>query len=863
MVHFLHDCQKNDLLRQSSNRELIMIKHTHLFTMILLIYIIFISTSVIAIENLQTPVRVGIATIASSPYSIIIQKMGTGDGVIKQDVDIATKDYNPLLILTAIPDNKSNFVRWEGNVHSSECYSSSAVIRVTLNAIKTCTAVFDTIPNVFTITGNITDNQGHGIENVVITTQSGVTTTTDITGRYQLTGLISNVYLLTANKYGFNFSPATLSVNVANSNIDAQTMIATEILVDDLPRFTSQVVTRAILGETYSYDIIAADPDPSETITISALEQPVWLTLTTTGKGTATLTGYPPDNPSSYFVNLQVQNSKGKKTTQSYALLAAPRLNTPPIFTSTPITQLIETNQYNYNITAIDKEALPLTLQVLSKPNWLNFKDNSDGSATLNGTPQHSDIGIHLVSLQVQDTAGEYAVQTFNIAVSTPVYTLTINKIGNGDISSTPAGIACGTTCQYAYPGGTVLNLTATPASGFNFNGFSGECNQAQLVMNNSLNCNVTFTAITPIPPVVIDPPISDTVITPIPPVDPPISDTSNYICDNVKIINTSCNAQGKTLNDITIQANGMVSNGIFAGTVTNQGWIANSTLLHTAKLSGGVVTGYITNLGSMNNFEFRGGELRGGSLGGQISMIRDGTLRDVMLAANTYINGGNLAGEIIGDVDAPATVENVVITAGSHLINVILGKNVTVESNVTVEKSPSLPRLSDNVGIEWAFSIDSKGIRSRPAAKFAGGIATDISNYLKINTVALEQPIQVRANIDVATEDVGKIADILLVMGFEPPDNQGVFEGGVDTIYTTIDSRGYGLPIDLYAAATIWMTQFTEPFKSNVLLQPRLFFNLWQGQLHRTGRYYIFLGYRLANGTIVYMPNPLITQVN
>ncbi|MEZ5673145.1 MAG: hypothetical protein R3E08_12530 [Thiotrichaceae bacterium] len=88
-------------------------------------------------------------------------------------------------------------------------------------------------------------------------------------------------------------------------------------------------MTRAILGETYSYNIVAADLDPLETITISALEQPAWLTLTITGKGTATLTGYPPDNPSSYFVNLQVQNSKGQETTQSYALLAAPRLNTP------------------------------------------------------------------------------------------------------------------------------------------------------------------------------------------------------------------------------------------------------------------------------------------------------------------------------------------------------------------------------------------------------------------------------------------------------------------------------------------------------------------------------------------------------
>ncbi|MEZ5673142.1 MAG: hypothetical protein R3E08_12515 [Thiotrichaceae bacterium] len=66
----------------------------------------------------------------------------------------------------------------------------------------------------------------------------------------------------------------------------------------------------------------------------------------------------------------------------------------------------------------------------------------------------------------------------------------------------------------------------------------------------------------------------------------------------------------------------------------------------------------------------------------------------------------------------------------------------------------------------------------------------TDANNYLKINTVTLEQPIQVRASIDVATEDVEKIADILLVAGLQvPPDNQGFFDGGVDTIYTTRDT--------------------------------------------------------------------------
>jgi Carboxypeptidase regulatory-like domain/Divergent InlB B-repeat domain/Putative Ig domain len=818
--------------------------------LILLIFLLF-TPPAIAVDPPQIPVRVGIATIPSSPYSIIIEKMGTGDGTIKQDIDTATKDYNPLLILTAIPDNKSKFIRWEGNIHSSECYSSSTVIRVTLNAIKTCTAIFDRIPALFTITGKIQNNQGIGIANVTIATQTGITTTTDAAGNYTLTNLISGDYLLTASKYAFNFTPPTTTISVNNSPAMAPTILAMEILIDDLPRFTSQVVTKAILGETYRYEIVARDPDASEILTISALEQPTWLNLTTTGNGTAILTGNPPNMPTHYFVNLQVTNTKGKKTTQSYDLLATPRINTPPVFTSTPVTQVLENNLYNYHIAAIDRESSPLTFSTILLPNWLNFKDNNDGTVTLTGSPQHADIGIHLVSVQAQDAAGEYAVHTFNIAVTAQTYSLIINKIGNGSVTSTPAGIACGTTCQFTYPSGTVLNLTVTPDSGFTLNSLSGDCSQPQLVLDKPLNCIVTFTK-------------TETIPNNPNPADPaPINPINTASCDNLKIINTSCNMQGKNLADVIIQSNGMISNGIFSGTVDNQGWVANSTLLYPAKLNGGVVTGYITNLGTMTNFEFRGEELYGGTLGGFINVTRNGVLRDLMLAANTYITGGKLTGEIIGDPDAPATVENVVVTANSRLVNVILGKNVTLESNVTVEKSTVLPRLTDNFGSEWAFSIDNKGSRSRPSAKFSGGIATVDNNYYKINAVSRDQPFQVRASIDVAAEDVGKIADILLVIGFEPPDIYGFFDGGVDTVYTALDSQNRGLPIDLYASAPTWMTQFTEPFKSKVLLQPRLFFNLWQGQLARTGQYYIFLGYRLANGMIIYSPSPLIIQVN
>ncbi len=52
-----------------------------------------------------------------------------------------------------------------------------------------------------------------------------------------------------------------------------------------------------------------------------------------------------------------------------------------------------------------------------------------------------------------------------------PVYTLTVTNAGtgSGSVSSVPAGIDCGATCTASFDRGTVVTLTATPASGSSF----------------------------------------------------------------------------------------------------------------------------------------------------------------------------------------------------------------------------------------------------------------------------------------------------------------------------------------------------------------------------------------------------------
>ena len=56
---------------------------------------------------------------------------------------------------------------------------------------------------------------------------------------------------------------------------------------------------------------------------------------------------------------------------------------------------------------------------------------------------------------------------------------VTLDGDGNGSVVSNPAGITCGTECDHAYTGDTVVTLTATPADGSLFTGWDGACSGA------------------------------------------------------------------------------------------------------------------------------------------------------------------------------------------------------------------------------------------------------------------------------------------------------------------------------------------------------------------------------------------------
>jgi hypothetical protein len=79
--------------------------------------------------------------------------------------------------------------------------------------------------------------------------------------------------------------------------------------------------------------------------------------------------------------------------------------------------------------------------------------------------------------------------------------TLSVTRRGSatGTVTSAPGGVSCGTTCAAGFTAGSQVTLTATPAAGATFAGWSGACSgaaaQCTLTMSAALTATATFSA--------------------------------------------------------------------------------------------------------------------------------------------------------------------------------------------------------------------------------------------------------------------------------------------------------------------------------------------------------------------------------
>jgi hypothetical protein len=94
-------------------------------------------------------------------------------------------------------------------------------------------------------------------------------------------------------------------------------------------------------------------------------------------------------------------------------------------------------------------------------------------------TPASNYNGTDSFTYTISDGRGASDSGTVNVTVNPvdePRQTLTVTRIGNARITSSPAGIDCGDICSAEFELGTVVTLTATPDPGWTFSGWTGAC---------------------------------------------------------------------------------------------------------------------------------------------------------------------------------------------------------------------------------------------------------------------------------------------------------------------------------------------------------------------------------------------------
>ncbi|MFK5968636.1 MAG: choice-of-anchor D domain-containing protein [Candidatus Marithrix sp.] len=248
----------------------------------------------------------------------------------------------------------------------------------------------------------------------------------------------------------------------------------------------------------------------------------------------------------------------------------------------------------------------------------------------------------------------------------TYLLTVKLTGEGSGSVISDKLGINCGADCYHNYSSGIDVLLIATPNSNSIFNSWSGDCaSNGNVKMIGVKKCQAKFDLI--------------------PTETNQFESVEDRTCSAGNVINTTCNFGWDSAEDILIEEKGNVSHLVIKTDVKNKGRIANVEITKGNKVTGGILSGYIKNDGTLADFEFLGAEIRGGKLVGDIvnNSEVEGIIIDVSLAPNTRITGGRLGGRIIGNANVPAILEDLIITDGTYLSNVIIGKNVISEGNV------------------------------------------------------------------------------------------------------------------------------------------------------------------------------------
>ncbi|GAB2867598.1 beta strand repeat-containing protein [Hymenobacter ruber] len=426
------------------------------------------------------------ATTSPATYSLSVA--ATGSGTVTKSPDQASYASGTSVSLTATPAAGFAFTGWSG-----DATGTTNPLTVTMTANKTITATFTAVaPTTYTLTTAITGNGTVVKDPDQATYASGasVSLTATAAAGYTFSGWSGDA-TGTAN-------PMTVTMT-ANKNITA-TFIA-------VPPATYTLATSTVGTGTVTKSPNQASYASGSSVTLTATAgagftftgwsgdatgstNPLTVTMTANKAITATFTATGQSVVSYMLVNADSNTDIqviATGATLNLATLPTRNLNiratTNPATVGSVVFALRGTQTQNQTETAA-----PYSLFGDNGAGKYNSWTPAVGSYTLTATPYTAGSG--------NGTAGTPLSISFSVSnqAAPANYSLTVNTVGSGTVTKNPD--------QPSYPSGTNVTLTATPAAGFTFTGWSGSAtgstNPLTVAVTANKNITATFTAVAP-----------------------------------------------------------------------------------------------------------------------------------------------------------------------------------------------------------------------------------------------------------------------------------------------------------------------------------------------------------------------------
>lgn len=210
---------------------------------------------------------------------------------------------------------------------------------------------------------------------------------------------------------------------VSNGIGSPATTSAATVTVGTAPVFSSTDHTSFVVGQAGSFNLTTTGT-PSAMLSRTGALFPAWLTLTDDGDGTGSLTGTPPaGSAGTYQFTLKAANGFSPSASQIFTLF----VDDSPVITSADHTTFTTGTAGSFAVTTT--AGFPTTTALSetgSLPSGVTFHDNSDGTATLAGTPAAGTGGTYHLTITATAVGGlaAPATQSFTLTVlALPVIT--------------------------------------------------------------------------------------------------------------------------------------------------------------------------------------------------------------------------------------------------------------------------------------------------------------------------------------------------------------------------------------------------------------------------------------------------------